>query len=323
GGGGGGFGGNGEITVPKKCVGVIIGKKGDMIKKIQEDSGARVQFRPDEGDPHERICTVAGPDDKVAVATKMINELIRQAQDRNNERDGGRGGRGGLGGRGGCGRFGDRGGSRFDDFGGDQGNFGGGGRDAGGRDRGDYEEEASISVPGDKCGLVIGRGGDSIKEIKDTSGAHVQLLRYPGPNPDEKTFQIKGTRSQIQQAMRLISEKAGIHQGGNGGGGGGPGPGGPPGGFDGGFGGPGPQGGPGGPPQYAPQGWGNTFNAPQHMNPPNKQAADAWAAYYAQYYNQGGQQQQNRPQQPQQQQSTPAPSTGQADYSAAWAEYYR
>ena len=39
-------GGKGEITVPRAMVGVIIGKGGEMIKKITQDTGARVQLKP-------------------------------------------------------------------------------------------------------------------------------------------------------------------------------------------------------------------------------------------------------------------------------------
>lgn len=46
GGGGGGGKNSMEMRVPRTAVGVIIGKGGDMIKKIQQDTGARVQFMP-------------------------------------------------------------------------------------------------------------------------------------------------------------------------------------------------------------------------------------------------------------------------------------
>ena len=32
--------------MPRPAVGLVIGKGGDMIKKIQQDTGARVQFKP-------------------------------------------------------------------------------------------------------------------------------------------------------------------------------------------------------------------------------------------------------------------------------------
>lgn len=37
-----------DIGVPRQGVGLIIGKGGDMIKKIQCETGAKVQFKPGE-----------------------------------------------------------------------------------------------------------------------------------------------------------------------------------------------------------------------------------------------------------------------------------
>lgn len=53
-------------------------------------------------------------------------------------------------------------------------------------------------------------GGETIKNINNTSGAHVELQRHPGPNPNEKIFNIRGEPSQIQHAIQMICEKAGL-----------------------------------------------------------------------------------------------------------------
>lgn len=37
-----------QIPVPRTAVGIVIGKNGDMIKKIQQESGAKVQFKAGE-----------------------------------------------------------------------------------------------------------------------------------------------------------------------------------------------------------------------------------------------------------------------------------
>ena len=63
--------------MPRPAVGVIIGKGGDMIKKIQQDSGARVQFTPDDGQSPDRTCSVSGPSDRVQQACNMIQDLIQ------------------------------------------------------------------------------------------------------------------------------------------------------------------------------------------------------------------------------------------------------
>ncbi|KAH6944622.1 hypothetical protein HPB50_004273 [Hyalomma asiaticum] len=222
---------------------------------------------------------------------------------------------------------------------------GGPGMGRGGRGRGpggDDVHEVQYTVPANKCGLVIGKGGEAIRQINQQSGAHVELSRAPPPNPVEKVFIIRGNPQQIEHAQQLINERIG-----------GP----PPGAANG-------QGPPNYPTQYpqpyqqppppnqpyAPQGWGNAYQHWQNQsappNDPSKAAADAnaaaWAAYYAQYYGQQGGQPPQTPQppqagaapampsqaapQPQQQQQPPqagAPAGAQPDYSQAWIEYYR
>ena len=58
--------------------------------------------------------------------------------------------------------------------------------------------------------LAIFLGGETIKQINQQSGAHVELQRQPAENPNEKIFNIRGQPSQIQHAISLIAEKAGL-----------------------------------------------------------------------------------------------------------------
>lgn len=70
-------------------------------------------------------------------------------------------------------------------------------------------QETTFSVPAGKCGIVIGKGGETIRSINNQSGAHVELDRNQQQNPYEKVFILRGTPEQIQQAQELISEKIG------------------------------------------------------------------------------------------------------------------
>ncbi|GBM54715.1 Far upstream element-binding protein 1 [Araneus ventricosus] len=326
-----------EIMVPRQAVGVVIGKGGDMIKRIQQDSGARVQFIQGKEDlPGDKLCQITGNMDQVQKASAMIRDLIQSVLmgggGNNMGMPGGRGrgrGRGNMPGPGGMRPDFGPGGPRM-------GRPGGG--DGGGT-------EIQFSVPANKCGLVIGKGGETVRNINQQSGAHVEIARGAPPNPHEKIFTIRGNPQQIEHAKQLIMERVGGMPMGQGG---------PPGGPNQGQG--GPQGqypgaqyqqqyqqpGPGQP--YATPGWpGGAYqpwpNQPATAgvavasNDPTKAAADAnaaaWAAYYA-YYNQPGQPQPQPGQIPQPQPAAqpqaaqqPASAAGQADYSAAWVEYYR
>lgn len=62
-------------------------------------------------------------------------------------------------------------------------------------------------VPGNKCGLIIGKGGETIRQIIQQSGAHVELNRNVPESSPTKFFMIRGTDAQIQQAQNLIREK--------------------------------------------------------------------------------------------------------------------
>lgn len=35
-----------KVPVPRFAVGIVIGRSGEMIKKIQSDTGVRIQFKP-------------------------------------------------------------------------------------------------------------------------------------------------------------------------------------------------------------------------------------------------------------------------------------
>lgn len=38
-----------QVPVPRHSVGVVIGRSGEMIKKIQNDAGVRIQFKQGQG----------------------------------------------------------------------------------------------------------------------------------------------------------------------------------------------------------------------------------------------------------------------------------
>lgn len=315
-----------EVKVPGNKCGLIIGKGGETIKRLSEQYGVKLVVVQDTSSVGgtDKPLRITGEPDKVTAAKAAILEML-------NPTDGYHGG----------------GGDRRD-----------GGRDGGRRDFGDRKDhygsragqsEAFIKVPGDKAGIVIGKGGESIKDINRRSGAHVEIDKSQrGANDGtDKMFIIKGDQEQIQYAQQLIYEKITGVQGSQ-----------PPQGYfndpnqqspmHGAYGSAGGRngvaGGYGGQQQHQYMGYGQgqqaAGQAGAQSTDPNMSAA--WAAYYQQYYGAAGQpaaagaipaasgQPATAAATTQAASGTPAaaqpsvnPSTGQADYSQAWVEYYR
>uniref|UniRef100_S4PXY4 p-element somatic inhibitor n=2 Tax=Pararge aegeria TaxID=116150 RepID=S4PXY4_9NEOP len=255
-----------EVLVPKIAVGIVIGRGGDMIKKIQAETGCRVQFHQERDDgPGDKRCYLQGKPHQVDQARQMIEDLIasvnlaiRSGRARGPQQ------------RNGAGGGGDRDFQQWPDQG--------------------QEIRVTFTVTNVKCGLIIGRGGEVIKQINAQSGAHCELDRRAQNNDrNNRTFYIRGHPEAVEHCKRIIMEKVGmpvnfIPDNGNGSGSGGGGNG---------------------------NGGGNGGNGDYYGAAPNP-GPPAWG-YNPHWHHQ-------QPQQPQVQIN---PATGQPDYSQQWIDYYR
>lgn len=71
----------------------------------------------------------------------------------------------------------------------------------------DGEAVDYILVSSDKVGLVIGKGGETIKSINQASGAHCEIDKRAPPEATEKNFIIRGSAENVERAKQMVLEK--------------------------------------------------------------------------------------------------------------------
>ncbi|GER56120.1 KH domain-containing protein [Striga asiatica] len=160
-----------KIEVPNGRVGVIIGKGGETIKYLQTQSGAKIQVTRDvDADPNAPTRAV-----EITGTQDQIAKAEKLINDILSEAD-----------TGGSGMI---------------------SRRLGGQSAG--ADPFVMMVPNNKVGLVIGKGGETIKNMQARTGARIQVIPLhlpPGDTSKERTVQIDGTREQIEAAKQLVEE---------------------------------------------------------------------------------------------------------------------
>ncbi|KAJ2157276.1 hypothetical protein GGF46_004622 [Coemansia sp. RSA 552] len=163
-----------EFPVPSSLSGLIIGRGGSNLRGIEQRHGVRVQFV----DPHadrrnpQRQVMIEGPVPNAEGARQDILDFVAR---HNEEADG-------------------------------MGPSGGPGPVAGGGGRDDPGTMVTIMVPSSKVGLIIGRGGESIKDIQFSSGASVQVQPDDGSAMPERPIHLRGAPEQIDRARERIMD---------------------------------------------------------------------------------------------------------------------
>ncbi|CAG4915259.1 unnamed protein product [Colias eurytheme] len=146
-----------RLIMQGKEVGSIIGKKGEIVKRFREESGAKINIS--DGSCPERIVTVTGTTSAIFKAFTLICKKFEEW----------------------CSQF----------------NEGGGG---GSR----APITLRLIVPASQCGSLIGKGGSKIKEIRDVTGANIQVASEMLPNSTERAVTISGTCDAITQCIYHI-----------------------------------------------------------------------------------------------------------------------
>merc|ERR1719431_1862401 len=66
-----------------------------------------------------------------------------------------------------------------------------------------------VLVPASKVGLVIGKGGETIKSINAASGAFCEIDKKAPADAREKHFLIRGPPDAVERAKQMVLEKIG------------------------------------------------------------------------------------------------------------------
>ena len=61
-------------------------------------------------------------------------------------------------------------------------------------------------VPGHKVGLIIGKGGETIKQLQEHSGAKIIIIQDSAELANEKPLRIMGDPNSVETAKQLITE---------------------------------------------------------------------------------------------------------------------
>ncbi|KAF5661219.1 hypothetical protein FDENT_13570 [Fusarium denticulatum] len=160
------------IEIDSSLVGLIIGRQGENLRRIESESNCRVQFlAATDGGPH-RLCKISGPRHRRAEVKDAINRIIDDsgmgALNRPEKpRDPNKGGAAAL-------------------------------REG--------EDHMQIMVPDRTVGLIIGRGGETIRDLQERSGCHINIVGESKSVNGLRPVNLIGTREAAARAKDFIME---------------------------------------------------------------------------------------------------------------------
>ncbi|KAL1959526.1 hypothetical protein VTO42DRAFT_1971 [Malbranchea cinnamomea] len=156
------------LSLDSRLVGLVIGRQGETLRKVEADTQARVQFL-ECPEPHTRLCRITGSKAAREDAKAEINRIIRENA------------------------TGSRPTTGLCEW---------PPRDSSGMQS--DEKFVQIMVPDRTVGLIIGRGGETIQDLQERSGCHVNIKdkSINGLRPVNLTGPARAT----ERAKNLIME---------------------------------------------------------------------------------------------------------------------
>ena len=151
------------LQVPDDCVGLIIGKNGDTIRRLNRESACKIQIAVKPiPDSKMRYVFIEGPEDRYEVAKKLIEAII--AEQVNMKMTSAHLGESNP-------------------------------------HPGPY---TLLKIPNKMVGLIIGRNGETVKLIQESTGCDVFIPKESRPGEDFRELQLSGKPENIEICRREI-----------------------------------------------------------------------------------------------------------------------
>ena len=151
------------LQVPDDCVGLIIGKNGDTIRRLNRESGCKIQIAITPiPNTKMRYVFIEGPEDKYEIAKKLIEAIIgEQVNMKLNSAHLGESN----------------------------------------PNPGPY---TLLKIPNKMVGLIIGKNGETVKLIQETTESNVYIPKESRPGEDFRELQLSGKAENVERCRREI-----------------------------------------------------------------------------------------------------------------------
>ena len=151
------------MQVPDDCVGLIIGKNGDTIRRLNRESACKIQIAiAPIPNTSMRYVFIEGPEEKYEIAKKYIEAIIGEqiAMKQNNAHIG-----------------------------------------ETNPNPGPY---TLLKIPNKMVGLIIGRNGEMVKLIQESTNSNIFIPKEPRPGEDFRELQLSGNPQNVEICRREI-----------------------------------------------------------------------------------------------------------------------
>lgn len=165
------------ILIDSSLVGLVIGRQGESLRRIEQESGTRIQFINGPNTGPTRECRITGGSGARITAKREINRIIEE-NGGNPARETGRNARPGAAVKAPSNQPALR----------------------------DGEEQSQIMVPDRTVGLIIGRGGETIRDLQERSGCHVNIVGENKSVNGLRPVNLIGSATAAAKARELIME---------------------------------------------------------------------------------------------------------------------